>query len=125
MEDRPLEIQRFELLQLVSVFVSLIHGFSIGRDGILSSVFGGLIAVTLTLLVSRGRKNWARWTLLVMIVIGALSIIVGMFFGITQAAFAEVYPVLAAVVWIMQIVALALAFTPQSTHWLRSAQAQA
>jgi cytochrome c oxidase subunit IV len=121
MEDRPLDIRRFETLQLVSAFVGLIHGFAIRREGIFASTFGALVTVTLTLLISRGRKNWARWTLLVMAVTGAALIVVGSFLGLTQEALATVYPVLTALVWLLQIVALALLFTPQSTNWLRSA----
>ena len=125
MEIRPVDIQRFEILQLASAFVGLIHGFAIGRDAIFDAIFGAVINVTLTLLVSRGRKNWARWTLLVMAVIGVTLMIAGSFFGITQAALAQVYPVVTVLVWAMTAVALALVFTPQSTNWLRSAPAKA
>jgi peptidoglycan/LPS O-acetylase OafA/YrhL len=123
MEYRPLDIQRFEALQLLTVLVGLIHGFAV--RGAIEPIFGALIGVTLTLLISRGRKNWARWTLLVLFVLGAALIIVGSFFGITQEAFSKVYPLLTAVVWIMQAVALVLLFTPQSSNWLRSAPASA
>src|SRR5438552_143663 len=121
MEDRPLDIRRFETLQLTSAFVGLIRGFAIGRQGVIGPIFSALITITLTLLISRGRKNWARWTLLVMLVIGIAFIVVGSFFGVTQEALSLVYPVLTLVVWLLQIVALALLFTPQSTDWLRSA----
>lgn len=125
MEERPLDIRRFETLQLTSAFVGLIHGFAIGREGLFGPIFSTLIAVTLTLLISRGRKNWARWTLLVMVVIGVVLIVVGTFFGLTREALSTVYPVLTVIVWLLQIVALALLFTPQSTNWLRSAPAKA
>jgi len=125
MEDRPLDIRRFETLQLSAAFVGLIHGFAIGREGLFGPIFSTLISVTLTLLISRGRKNWARWTLLVMAVVGAALLVVGSFFGLTQEALATVYPVLTVLVWLLEIVALALLFTPQSTSWLRSAQAKA
>jgi len=123
MEDRPVDIRRFEAVQLLSIFVGLIHGFAV--RGAIEPVFSALIGVTLTLLISRRRKNWARWTLLVMFLIGMAVIIAGSFFGITQEAFSKVYPVLTVIVWALQLVALVLLFTPQSTNWLRSAPARA
>jgi len=60
-----------------------------------------------------------------MFLIGMAVIIAGSFFGITQEAFSKVYPVLTVIVWALQLVALVLLFTPQSTNWLRSAPARA
>jgi hypothetical protein len=125
MNDRPLDIKCFEALALTSVFVGLVHGLAIGVEGILAPIFSALISATLTLLVSRGRKNWARWTLLALVVIGVVGILAGSFFGVTQEAISMVNPVLTAVTWLLQIVALALLFTPQSSNWLRFERAKA
>jgi cytochrome c oxidase subunit IV len=124
MEDRPLDIQRFELLQLTCVFVGLIHSFAVGLFGVIGPIFSALISVTLTLLISRGRKNWARWALLVMFLIGVAGLVVGSFFGLTQRAWAVGYPALTILTWLLQIAALTLLFTSKSDSWLRSKPAQ-
>jgi FtsH-binding integral membrane protein len=123
MEDRPPYIRAFETLQLASAFVGLIHGFAIGQ--VFVAIFGAVITITLTLLISRRRKNWARWTLFGTWALGLAMVVAGLFIGITQEALSTTYPVLTALVWLMQTVALALLFTPQSARWLRPDQSKA
>jgi cytochrome c oxidase subunit IV len=118
MEDRPLDIRRFETLQFAAAFVGLVHGFAIGF-GIFRSVLGAAVAIALTLLVSRYRKNWARWTLLFLFVIGVAGLVVGLFFGITQKATSTVYPALTVLAWALSALAVVLLFTPKSDAWLR------
>ncbi len=130
MDDRPLEIRRFETLQLASVAIAMINGFSIGKEGLFGPVFDVVIVVTLTMLISRGRKNWARWTLFAFFVVGAVLLAAASFFGLTQKALSEAHLstinyLLVALVWLMQVAALALVFTSQSARWLRSAHAEA
>lgn len=130
MDDRPLEIRRFETLQLASVAIALINGFSIGKEGLFGPVFDVVIVVTLTMLISRGRKNWARWTLFALLVVGAVLLAAASFFGLTQETLSEAHLstinyLVATFVWLMQVAALALVFTPQSARWLRSAHAEA
>lgn len=125
MADPPDDIRRFEMLQLASAFIGLIHGFATGAQSVFASIFGAFVTIALTLLVSRARKNWARWTLVVFVVFGVALIIWGIFVGLTQEALSKVYPAITALVWVMQAVALVLVFTPQSSSWLRSARSQA
>jgi len=124
MEDRPPYIRAFETLQLASAFIGLIHGFAIGQ-GLFDLVFGDVIMITLTLFVSRGRKNWARWTLLVGWILGLAAILAVIFMGISKDVLSRGYPVITALVWLMETAALALLFTPQSARWLRPDQAKA
>lgn len=124
MEDRPPYIRVFETLSLASAFVGLIQAFAIGQ-GLFDAIFGALITITLTLLVSRRRKNWARWTILVTWVLGLALVVAGTFMGVTQDVLSTGYPVLTALVWIMQTAALALLFTPQSARWLSPDQSKA
>jgi hypothetical protein len=120
MQDRPLDIRRFETLQLIAAFVGLVHGWASGQLGVLGPVFSTVLAITLTLLVSRYRKNWARWTLLTFFVLGVVVLFVGLFFGLTQKAFSVTYPALTAIAWLLSTVALGLLFTRESNAWLRS-----
>jgi uncharacterized BrkB/YihY/UPF0761 family membrane protein len=128
MDDRPLDIRRFETLQIASVVVAIINGFSVGQEGVVGPVFDAVFVTTFSLLISRGRKNWARWTLLGCFVAGVIFLVVASFFGLTQEALSHAHLstgnlVLAALVWLMQVWALTLVFTPQSADWLRSAHA--
>src|SRR5438270_11516805 len=92
----PVNIRRFEVLQLVSIFAGLIHtlvdgtlignvvraasgnagggsrGYVVGSaiGAAIGYVVGVAIFIALTLLVSRRRKNWARWTVFVFFVLG-------------------------------------------------------
>jgi hypothetical protein len=124
MDDHPPYVRAFETLQLASAFVGLIHGFATGH-GLFVPIFGAVSTITLTMLVSRGRKNWARWTLLGLWVLGLALIVAGIFMGVTQEALSRTYPVLTALVWVMETAALALLFTPQSARWLRPDQSKA
>lgn len=75
--------------------------------------------VTLTLLASRRRKNWARWVLLTMFAFG-----IALMIWQVKAVFSMGYPLLTALVTVMQAIALVLLFTPQSAAWFRAAQPQ-
>src|SRR5262245_45560430 len=71
MADAPLSIRWFETIQIVSVILGLINGFAVTHDDVFRSVVSAVIVLTLTFLVSRGRKNWPRWVFLGMLVLGA------------------------------------------------------
>jgi len=120
MVDAPLNIRRFEALQLVSITVGLIHGFAAVKDDLFATVAGAVIGVVLTLLVSRGRKDWARWVLLAMFVVGLVIMV-----WQARVVFSLGYPLVTAAIWLIQAVALALLFTPQSANWLKTTEPQA
>lgn len=113
MSDVPVDIRRFEMLSILSVLVGLVHGFVGLRDGLFDLILGAGIAIALTLTISRGRKNWARFVMLGMVVLGAA------FMVWDQGYLEHPYPVITVVVSFMQLLATALLFTPQSARWLR------
>ena len=153
MSDPPRNIRRFEVLSLASAFVGIIHtvvdgslvgdivkaegsslvgaakGHALGATigAAIGNVVGVGIFILLTLLVSRGRKNWARWTLAVVQLSGAAFVA---WQGLTRTmdslddspAKALAGSLATTLVWLMQIVALVLVFTPQSTRWLGEEQ---
>jgi hypothetical protein len=143
MVGTPLNIRRFEVLQLVSIFLGLIHSLLdgsligsvvaainkganaalIGRvvGAAIGFVVGIAILTALTLLVSRRRKNWARWALLVFNVLGVSFVV---WQGQPRALFSVDFALSTALVWLMQGVALVLVFTPQSGRWLRGDQSK-
>src|SRR4051794_11247916 len=81
MTEAPRDIRRFETAQLVLMFLALVSTFTIGQptiDGfgigvLIGDVIGIGLLVGLTLLVTRGRKKWARWILLAVYVLGVLT----------------------------------------------------
>lgn len=143
----PLNIRRFELLQFVSFFVgvvgTLVDGTLVGNivraaggnlvgaargkalgaaiGAAIGSVAGLAIFIALTLLVSRRRKNWARWALLIFQMFG---FVFALWQGVSQAIFSQPYALVTALSWLIQAVALVLVFTPQSGQWLRGDQSQ-
>lgn len=123
MEGLPPHIRAFETLQLASALIGLIQGFAIG-PGLFELIFGYAIMITLTLLVSRRRKNWVRWILFGGWILGLAAVIAGIFMGLTQEVLSTGYPMLTALVWLTETAALALLFTPQSARWLRSDQSK-
>ena len=113
MNDAPLNVRRFEVLQLASIFIGLIHQFAVTDGGIFAPIAQAAILVGLTMLVSRRRKNWARWVLLGFFGLGAAFMIWN-----AAAVLALGYPVITLTVTLMQTAALALLFTPQTARWL-------
>ncbi|MEO8141263.1 MAG: hypothetical protein ABI617_01245 [Sphingomicrobium sp.] len=110
----PADIRRFEALQLTSIVLGTLHQFAAHRNGLIDAIIGAIISLVLTLLISRKRKNWARWLLLIMSLMGAT-------FMLWNAAtvFAQGYPLLTIAVTVIQAAALFLLFTNQSSKWLR------
>jgi hypothetical protein len=116
----PLNVRRFETLSLASIILGLIHAFAVSKDGLFNAVVTALVIVALTLLASRRRKNWARWSLLVMFALGSALMV-----WQAEAVFSDGYPLLTAAVTLMHAVAIILLFTPQSAAWFRRTQPQA
>jgi hypothetical protein len=128
MAEAPLDIRRFETAQLVLMFLALVSTFTINHPMLdafgMGVLFGEVIAIGafigLTLLVTRGRKNWARWALLAIYVLGALTEI-----WMFRAILASGHPLIDLASVVLRGAALILAFTPQSTAWLRTAPQRA
>jgi hypothetical protein len=118
----PRDIRRFEMLQIGSLFVGAIHHFAVDDPSIGSFIVLGIIA-TLTLLVSRRCLNWARWVLLVMLVLGVILGLTVTIWMDPSALPVRLSPLELALTWAInaaQAVALAFAFTRQSSRWLNS-----
>ena len=118
----PLSIRLFETLQILSVIIGTINGFAaIGLD-LVNTVVGAVVVLALTFLVSRRRKDWARWALLALFVLGmavtAWNVSALLSFGYVAAT-------VAFSVDVMNAVALVLLFTPESANWLRTSQSTA
>jgi len=124
MTEAPRDIRRFETVQLVLMTVALVSSFILDRALIdtfgISAIIGKTLAIAgfigLTLFVSRGRKNWARWALVALYVLSALSDAWEF-----RAILSFGHPLITALSLLLRGAALVLAFTPQSTEWLRQA----
>jgi hypothetical protein len=106
------------------MFLALVSSFTINQPTLdafgMGVLFGQIIAIGafigLTLLVTRGRRNWARWVLLAVYVLGVAFEI-----WTWQAILTAGHPVITLASVVLRGAALVLAFTPQSTAWLRTA----
>lgn len=114
MTHTPLAIRQFEGLQIASISIGLVHQFAIEDDGVVDAIFVAAMMVAITLLVSRLRKSWARWLLVVMFVLGTALMVWN-----TQLILELGYPAITFAVTLMQAAALALLFTRRSSDWLR------
>lgn len=124
MTAAPRDIRRFETVQLVLMTLALVSSLILDRALIdtfgMSAIIGKTLAIAgfiaLTLFVTRGRKNWARWALLALYILSVL-------FDAWQfrAILSFGHPLVTAVSLVLRGAALVLAFTPQSTEWLRQA----
>ena len=130
MTDAPLDIRRFETLQLVYVALSLVYGFAAAPDWLITRIIGAVLMLTLTLLVSRGRRNWARWALLILFVLWILGLAILLGFALANRNALPVvptasYPFAVVIAGLLQGTGLFLIFTPESSSWLRSARSKA
>jgi hypothetical protein len=114
----PRIIRLFERLQLGSFAMSLVSRFIAETPiaGWIAEIIGLGFALGLTLLVSRRRRNWARWVMLVVFVVGAAS----MTFEIPILLASGIPGALALGIALVQAFALALLFAPEASNWLRS-----
>ena len=118
MTDAPSTIRCFETLQIVSIIAGLMNGFAVRLDHFVSSVVSAALLLTFTFLVSRGRKNWARWVLLTWGVLGVAFMAWGM--PILLAEYSTTAVAIAIAVTLTNVAAVALLFTPASAQWLRA-----
>jgi len=119
MTEAPLDIRRFETVQVVLMFLALISSFTINHQTLIDTLVIGIF-IGLTLLVTRGRMNWARWMLLAIYLLGVVVEIWNF-----RAILAFGHPIIVVGSVLLRGAALILAFTPQSTEWLRTAPQQA
>ena len=113
-EIRPQSIRWFEGLSIGSLLLALINVvFDPNINWIFAVVLDGIV-ITLILLVSRGRKNWARWLLAVLFALGLLSMILTL-----RATLAEENPAITLAFSLLLAAGLLLLFTPQSSAWFR------
>jgi hypothetical protein len=119
-EGIPSSIRYFEVLSCTSFVIGFIHAFMVTGEVLAESMFAALIPLGLTLLVSRRHKNWARWALTVLFVLGMAFSALNFRFLLTAG-----YPVITLAVFLLQGVGLALLFTSQSSSWLRKRQSAA
>lgn len=112
MADRPPNIRLFETVQIVSIIVGVIHSFIV-FDDVFDVTIEAIAALALTLVISRGRKNWARWVL-------ATSFIISVLLMIWQwdAIFETGFPLITIGVMLAQFAAVALLFTHEASAWL-------
>jgi hypothetical protein len=122
MTEAPRDIRRFETVQIVLMSLALVSSLILDRALIdtfgISAVIGKALAIAgfigLTLLVTRGRKNWARWALLALYFLSALF---DAWEFRTILSFG--HPLITVLSLVLRGAALVLPFTPQSTEWLR------
>jgi hypothetical protein len=122
MTGAPRDIRRFETVQIVLMSLALVSSLILDRALIdtfgISAIIGKALAIGgfigLTLLVTRGRKNWARWALLALYILSALFAAWEF-----QTILSSGHPLITALSLVLRGAALVLAFTPQSTEWLQ------
>ena len=111
-EARPASIRYFEHLTVASFAVGLLHQLSSTTVGLVGTFVVAAITIGLALLASRRRKNWARWVLTIMFVLGAGFTVLDM-----RAVLAIGYPLVTVLVFLLQAIALALLFTQEASDW--------
>lgn len=125
-ESRPPHIRYFEYLQIALIGIVLAPQFVVAREQLLFRLvsLGPMIAVVLglTLAVSRGRQNWARWALLV-IFFYVVSSAVPFLFIVPGVSLAERIVAIVLTVVLLGGV-LSLAFTKQSSAWIHAKNAE-
>lgn len=125
MTEPPRDIRRFETVQIVLYSLALVSSLILDQETIDTLGVGVIVGkalgiggfIGLTLLVTRGRKNWARGVLLALYLLSALFE-VWEFRTILSVG----HPLIMALSLVLRGAALVLAFTPESTEWLRQAK---
>jgi hypothetical protein len=115
MKERPVAVLCFEILILLSTGIGLVLQIIVSYKDSLFAFIGAAITTTLALLISRGRKNWARWLLVCLFLPGAASMVWDI-----SGTLAAGYPVLTIGIALLQALGLALLFTRQSSEWVRN-----
>jgi hypothetical protein len=114
MTKPPRNVRYFEALMIISLAVGLIHQLVVTSGGLVAAIAVAAPLLTLTLLVSRRRQNWARWTLAGIFLLGLALTAIDM-----RSLFGMSYPLITIGVALLQTVGMALLFTRQSSDWFR------
>ena len=122
MSDAPWSIRWFETVQILSVMIGLTNGFAVIHDDYLSSIASAVIVLGLTFLVSRGRKNWPRWVFLGMLVLGVAWMI---WSAPTLFEYGYLASAIGFVASLMNVAAVVLLFTPESSKWVQTSPSPA
>jgi peptidoglycan/LPS O-acetylase OafA/YrhL len=114
----PRDIRRFEVLQIVTAILSPVQqlAFRSGPDS--NDLIGSALVLVFTLLVSRRRKKWPRWVLLAFYLLGVL--LIGYVLLRSELVLSFIANLILVTLCVLQAVALAFAFTRQSSDWLNS-----
>ena len=110
---RPSSIRLFEGLTIASLLIGILHSVAIGAASLAGTIMVDPVIAGLAFLVSRRRKNWARWILTAMFLLGA-----GLMALEARSVLAVGYPVVTVAVTMLQAVGLALLFTRESADWI-------
>ena len=113
-ETPPATIRFFETVQIASVLIGLAHQFSVPTISVVDAVITAVLLLALTLLVSRGKKNWARWVI-------ALSFPCGVVLTAYLNLSSQAAPIsiLSLIALLMQGAGVVLLFTRPSARWLK------
>jgi hypothetical protein len=110
----PQSIRWFEGLSLAALLLGLLNVFAGPETSWTFVVLVDGTMIALILLVSRGRKNWARWLLAGMYVLGLAFMLWQM-----RALMNVGMPLITLGVTLLQTIALVMLFTPDSAAWFR------
>ena len=109
--EAPRDIRRFETAQLILMVLALVSSITINHQVIIDTLVIAIF-IGLTFLVTRARVNWARWALLAIYVVGV---------AVEIWTFRQILEFGHPVIVVTSVATLTLAFTPQSSEWLRTA----
>jgi len=111
----PRDLRRFEALQIISTIAGFAHQIALHPESYLNGAVSSALVLMLTVTVTRGRMKWPLWILVGFYVLGILGLVyfyrIGAFFSLGSW-------LIVACLTVSQAVALALAFTRQSSEWL-------
>lgn len=121
MDDTPpTTIRLFETVQIASVLIVLVHLFAVPAISVVDAIIASVLILVLTLLVSRRRKNWARWVIVLSFALG-LAVAA----CLRSASQAEPVSIVSLIALLMQGAAVVLLFTRQSARWLKEPRGDA
>jgi hypothetical protein len=110
----PRQIRWFEAAQFTSVAIGLVHQLALPAMSSFDLAFEVIYILSLTLLISRGRQNWARWVLAASFALG-LALMIYAAPSILENGLSP----LSVVALLLQAVGIGLVFSRPSSRWMR------